>query len=100
MIESHFYINVLISTLILIITLFNTGKIIALQKHNNKQDASIADMQNDIEHVERDLEAMSKGQSQMYDDFKGTLQGALKPVIDAHNEQSKRLDRVLELLIK
>lgn len=100
MIEPHFYITIMISTIILVVTLFNTGKIIALKKHNDKQDISIGEVQKDIEEVEKDLEAMSKGQARMYDDFKSTLQEALKPVIASHEKQAERLDRVLEMLAK
>ena len=100
MIEPHFYISIMISTLILIVTLFNTGKIIALQKYNSKQDSAIAEIQKEVEHVERDLETMSLVQERMYSDFKATLQEALKPVISSHEKQAERLDRVLEMLAK
>ena len=100
MIEPYFNISILISLLILIVTLFNTGKIIALQKYNSKQDSAISAIQKDVEHVEHDIEVMSLGQSRMYNDFKATLQDALKPVISSHEKQAERLDRVLEMLAK
>jgi len=97
MTEIYFYISLAISVIILIVTIFNTGKIVSLQKHNSGQDTDIHDIRKDLVEIEKDIETISEGQARMYSDFKGTLENALKPVIDSNNRQAERLDRVLEM---
>ena len=94
---------IVICAIILIVSVFNTGKIISLSRHNKKQDNDISEIRGDIDDIENDMKAISSGQERMYSDFKqsfdSALQRGLQPVIEANNRQSERIDKILELMV-
>ena len=94
--------------LVLVALAFIAGGMSRLKNHNVVQDAviekikeshstDIYSIKDKLADVEKDIETITAGQARMYSDFKGTLEQALKPVIDSNNRQAERLDRVLEM---
>lgn len=88
MTDTIYIILICLSAITLAVTLFNTGKIVALNKHNISQD-------NSIEELESDVKAISTGQERMYSDFKEFVRVAISEAIKEQSSANTEERKIL-----